>query len=94
MAAPSPSPLFRAEEIPDGESTVMIQIRNVPDSIHRQLKSKAALEGMTLSDYLLREVRGLAQRPTPTELRARILSRERVSTPVPVSDLIRAERGE
>ena len=50
----------------------MIQIRNVPDDLHRRLKSLAALAGMSLSDYLLNEIRHIAERPTFEELRARI----------------------
>ena len=46
----------------------MIQIRNVPDDIHRALKVRAAKEGMTLSAYLLREIAQLAERPTLEEL--------------------------
>jgi antitoxin FitA len=42
----------------------MIQIRNVSDAIHRTLKSRAALAGMSLSDYLLAEVREIALTPT------------------------------
>ena len=53
----------------------MIQIRNVPDGVHRRLKARAALAGMTLSDYLLREVRVIAERPTADELVARIRKR-------------------
>jgi hypothetical protein len=49
--------------------TAMIQIRNVPDALHRQLKSRAALAGMSLSDYLLGELRRVAERPTLDELR-------------------------
>lgn len=45
----------------------MIQIRNVPDDVHRKLKARAASEGMSLSDYLLREVRESAARPTLRE---------------------------
>ena len=41
----------------------MIQIRNVPDALHRRLKSRAALEGKSLSDYLLAEIREAAERP-------------------------------
>jgi plasmid stability protein len=52
--------------------TMMIQIRNVPDALHRQLKSRAALAGMSLSDYLLGELRRAAERPTLDELRARL----------------------
>ena len=53
----------------------MVQIRNVPDALHRQLKSRAALAGMSLSDYLLSEIRQVAERPTIDELRARLRSR-------------------
>jgi hypothetical protein len=49
----------------------MIQIRNVPDDIHRALKVRAAKEGMTLSAYLLREIAQLAERPTLEELMER-----------------------
>jgi antitoxin FitA len=45
----------------------MIQIRNVPDGLHRELKARAALSGQTLSDYLLAELRALAVRPTMQE---------------------------
>ena len=48
--------------------TTMIQIRNVPDLLHRRLKSRAALAGMSLSDYLLAEIREVAERPTIEEL--------------------------
>ncbi len=45
----------------------MIQIRNVPDELHRELKARAARNGMTLSDYLLAELRTLSTRPTMKE---------------------------
>lgn len=70
----------------------MIQIRNVPDSLHRQLKSRAALAGMSLSDYLLNEIRTLAERPTIEELRARLQGRSSVALPVSPADAVRAER--
>ncbi len=50
----------------------MIQIRNVPDDVHRTLKMRAASEGMSLSDYLLREIEQSARRPTIDEVLARI----------------------
>ena len=43
---------------------VMIQVRHVPDALHRRLKARAALAGMALSDYLLLELRSVAERPT------------------------------
>ncbi|HYO47930.1 MAG TPA: hypothetical protein VEY33_14725 [Gemmatimonadota bacterium] len=62
----------------------MIQLRNVPDSLHRKLKSRAALAGMSLSDYLIREIEIGAERPTLDELRGRLASREPVDVePVP-----------
>jgi len=41
--------------------SVMVQIRNMPDDLHRRLKSRAALAGMSLSEYLLRELRHVAR---------------------------------
>jgi len=70
----------------------MLQIRNVPDDLHARLKARAALEGMTLSDYLLREVRRAAERPSPTELRERLRQRAPVRTRVSPARAVRAER--
>ena len=70
----------------------MIQIRNVPDALHRRLKSRAALAGMSLSDYLLREIREVAERPSIEELRARLERRSGVSPSIAPADVIRAER--
>jgi antitoxin FitA len=70
----------------------MIQIRNVPDALHRRLKSRAALAGMSLSDYLLNEIRQVAERPTLEELRARLQDRSRVTPSVAPAEAIRAER--
>jgi len=70
----------------------MIQIRNVPDELHRRLKSRAALAGMSLSDYLLNEIRQVAERPTLDELRARLERRTRITPTIPPAEVIRAER--
>ena len=72
--------------------TVMIQIRNVPSDLHRRLKSRAALAGMSLSDYLLSEIRGVAERPTLEELRARLESRTPILSDLAPAEAIRAER--
>ena len=72
--------------------TAMIQIRNVPDALHRQLKSRAALAGMSLSDYLLSEIRQVADRPTLDELRARLEQRPSVTPALPPAQAVRAER--
>lgn len=70
----------------------MIQIRNVPDPVHRELKSRAALAGMSLSDYLLAEIREIAARPTLDQLRARLNSRPATTLTQPPADAVRAER--
>jgi plasmid stability protein len=70
----------------------MIQLRNVPDSLHRTLKAQAALAGMSLSDYLLAEVRRLAERPTIAELRERMQRRSAVTGVRSAADAVRRER--
>lgn len=70
----------------------MIQIRNVPDSLHRRRKSRAALAGMSLSDYLLQQICEVAERPTIEELRARWARRLTVTLSVDAADAVRAER--
>jgi plasmid stability protein len=70
----------------------MIQIRNVPEDLHRLLKSRAALAGKSLSDYLLEELRRTAARPTAVELARRIASRTPVTPPVPPAEVLRLER--
>lgn len=70
----------------------MIQVRNVPDNLHRALKAQAALAGMSLSDYLLAEIRSVAERPTVAELRERLRRRSRVAPSVPASEAVRRER--
>ena len=70
----------------------MIKLRHVPDEIHRKLKARAALEGLTLSDFLLREVRGIAERPTVSELRARVASRSRPALRESPAKAVRAAR--
>lgn len=70
----------------------MIQVRNVPETIHRQLKSRAALAGMSLSDYLLNEIRRVAERPTLDEIRARLESRPAVILSEAPAEAVRAER--
>jgi plasmid stability protein len=70
----------------------MIQIRNVPDDLHRKMKARAALEGKSLSEYLLAELRRIAELPTPEEWRARLATREPVSSTVDAAGAVRAER--
>lgn len=70
----------------------MIQIRNVPDALHRELKVRAAQTGMTLSDYLLAELQALAVRPTMREWLARSEGWARVETGEAPAAAIAAER--
>lgn len=70
----------------------MIQLRNVPDALHRGLKARAAMAGMSLSDYLLAEIKEIAEKPTLEELRERLRQREAVSVPIESARLVREER--
>jgi plasmid stability protein len=71
----------------------MIQIRNVPDDLHRSLKERAAREGTTMSDLILRELPRMARKPSPEQVLERIAQRDSVPGP-PAADLIRAGRDE
>lgn len=70
----------------------MIQIRNVPDDLHRVLRVRAAQAGLSLSDYLLRQLRRVADRPTREELLERIAQRTPVRSRIRIADAVRAER--
>ena len=70
----------------------MIQLRHVPDALHRQLKARAALSGLALSDYLIREVRKIAEQPTPEEMQARLRTRDGYCGNTSLADLVRQER--
>jgi plasmid stability protein len=70
----------------------MIQLRNVPDALHRGLKARAAMAGMSLSDYLLAEIREIAERPTLLELRERLHRRKPVRAELDSARLLREER--
>ena len=70
----------------------MIQIRNVPDSLHRKLKARAAMEGKSLSDYLIAEISRLAEAPTLSELRERLTKRKPVNPRIPPSLAVREDR--
>jgi len=70
----------------------MIQLRNVPEGLHRTLKARAALAGMSLSDYLVTEIRRVAERPTIAELRERLERRTQVNSRVSAAVAVREER--
>jgi plasmid stability protein len=66
----------------------LIQIRNVPDDVHRTLKARAASAGTSLSDYVLREIERTARAPTADELDERIRDRGRAK--VSTDDILAA----
>jgi plasmid stability protein len=70
----------------------MIQIRNVPGEIHRQLKARAALAGLSLSDYLLFELRRGLEKPTRQELLQRLADRTPVRPRASPARMVRRER--
>ena len=69
-----------------------IQIRNLRSDLHRDLKARAALEGMSPSDYLLRELRQALDRPTLGEMRKRLSSRAPARLRPAPAAAVRAER--
>jgi plasmid stability protein len=70
----------------------MIQIRNVPDDLHRKLKVRAAESGKSLSDFLMAQVREIAERPTPAEMRSRLMERAPARVRESPVRAVRAER--
>lgn len=73
-------------------SHTMVQIRNVPTEFHRRLKARAAMEGMSMSDYILREVGKALERPTRQEVLERLRARPARQLKSRPADVIRAER--
>lgn len=71
----------------------MVQIRNVPDEVHRKLKAKAARAGVTLSELLAREARRLADQPTIEEMRERLLAIPRRRLGTSPARMVREIRG-
>lgn len=70
----------------------MIQIRNVPDDVHRQVKARAALAGTSLSEYLLREIERSIERPTREELLERLRSLPAFEPRELIAEAVAAER--
>jgi antitoxin FitA len=68
-----------------------VQVRDVPDDVHRKLKSRAALAGQSLNDFLLERMSEMARVPTVPELAERIRRREPYSGPSS-ANVIREER--
>ncbi len=72
--------------------STMVQIRNVPADLHRRLKARAATEGMSMSDYILREIRKSLDRPTRQEILERLRARPVRRLERRAAEVIRAER--
>ncbi len=70
----------------------LLQVREVPDDVHRTLKVRAAQAGTSLSEYVRAELELIASRPTPEELRARLATRTPVEVRETAADLIRRHR--
>jgi len=69
-----------------------IQIRNVPEKVHRTLKARAAEEGMSLSEYLLAELRELAAVPTQKEMLEKLARLPRSKSRISAASAVRKER--
>lgn len=70
----------------------MVQVRNVPLELHRRLKARAAIEGMSMSDYVMRELRKALDRPTRQEILERLRAQPVRRLSRRAADVIRAER--
>ena len=70
----------------------MIQVRNVPDTLHRRLKARAVMAGMSLSDYLLSELKEIGERPTLGEFRERLHKRKPLAVELDTARLVQEER--
>ena len=70
----------------------MIQLRHVPDDLHRKLKARAAAAGLSLSDYLIREIQQAAEKPTPDEIKERLARLTPVRLRTTPAQAVRAER--
>jgi antitoxin FitA len=69
----------------------MLQVRNVPDELHAELRRRAAQAGMSLSDYVLRELRRIAERSPMAEVFARSAA---LRIPLPMDEVVEGIRDE
>lgn len=72
----------------------MIQPRQLPDPLHRQLKARAAMEGLSLSDFLIREAKRIVDRPTVADLRERLSRRSAVNPRTSPAEMLRRGRAD
>jgi plasmid stability protein len=70
----------------------MVQIRDIPDDVHKTLKSRAAREGMSLPDFIKRELKRLAERPSMLEWLERTQQVKPISSRIGSAQLIRELR--
>lgn len=69
-----------------------LQVKDVPDDVHRELRRRADLDGLSIRDYLLRLIRNDQQRPPATEWLARLHQLEPLDLGAPAADLVQADR--
>ncbi len=72
--------------------SIMIQIRNVPEDTHRRLKARAAMEGVSMSQYVMSTIERALERPSRRELLAAIQQQPEVTLDPSPADVLRAER--
>jgi plasmid stability protein len=72
--------------------TTLIQIRNVPVKLHRQLKARAALEGTSMSEFILREIENALTRPSNNDVLQRIAEQGATYLSRPAAEVVRQER--
>ena len=70
----------------------MLQIRSVPTDLHRRLKARAAMEGLSMSDFVLREIRKALDRPMRQEILERLRAQPVRKLRRSAADVIRAQR--
>lgn len=73
-------------------STTMMQIRNVPQNVHRTLKARAVLAGKSLSDYIREELVAMAAVPSEAEIRAQLSDAEPFAMKTSSAAILRKER--
>lgn len=83
---------MRASCMYDGAMTTSIQIRNVPDEIHRTLRARAAAAGQSLSEYLLADITRLAERPPIADVLQRAAARSGGVTSDAIVEAVRSGR--
>ena len=71
---------------------IMLQIRNIPEALHRRLKARAALEGVSMSQFALREIERALERPSRRDLLAAVGAQPEIVMDRSPADVLREER--